>query len=104
MSENFVDYQMDYQMVVIRHPDGSRSVMWVRAGEGREEVAPLTEERILQLTRKNLTLEELDRTPSCSICLEDFQAGQEVLLSGCPSSHPGLDIFTSQSLYRLRFD
>ena len=95
---------MDYQMVVIRHPDGSRSVLWVIGGEGREEVAPLPEERILQLTRKSLTMEEVERTPSCPVCLEDFQEGQEVLLSGCPSSHPGRDIFTSQSLYRLRCD
>ena len=57
--------------------------------QAREEASPLSEERIQELTRRSLTDQELDRTPSCPVCLEDFQKEEEVLLSGCSNSHPG---------------
>ena len=106
MSDNFVEILQresdDHRLVVFHHPDGGLwmlvevvpgegvwRILWMRGGEGREEVAPLSEERIRELARRSLTMEELDRTPSCPVCLEDFQPEEEVFLSGCSNSHPG---------------
>ena len=75
--------------VEVAPEEGMWRILLGRGFEGREEVGPLSEERIQDLTRRCLTGQELARTASCPVCLEDFQPGEEVLLSGCSNCHPG---------------
>jgi hypothetical protein len=59
-------------------------------GGGAEAVpAPLREEELAALGRRPLAEAERERFPSCSVCLEEFQPGEVVVVPGCAASHPG---------------
>jgi hypothetical protein len=50
--------------------------------------APLGPEEVAGLERRPRGEAELAGSPACSVCLEPFLAGEEVVLAGCAASHP----------------
>jgi hypothetical protein len=50
--------------------------------------APLAPAELASLERRPLGDAERERFPTCSVCLDPFLAGGEVVLAGCAASHP----------------